>query len=380
MEMPLPSLEAFNAAADSYCDWLTHNKGRAAATIAKYRGHLDRFAAWVVDPPADHRLAPQHTHDPLDPTLQDLERFTGIHAHSLKLSARARRPMVSALRGFFAWHSSNSGTKVNPAAALPQPQAGRPLPRAMSLPQAERLLMQPDVTTLQGVRDACILMLFLGCGFRLRGLANLNESALQFLGDETGREYLVIRVVEKGAKERMQPVPNEAAILLRAYLGHEDLASIPRDLPNGDRVLFVTQRNHSIPAADYYGERRRISATYIQQMMLKHCEDAGLPRSVAHPHALRHLYGTELLESEVDLRDSQVLMGHIDIQSTTIYTHVAHRRLRRAVEKANPLAKMSGPLLESLRSLDRAMTAPAGTRPRPAGVQKSKSPNRDTVR
>ncbi len=362
--MPLPSLEAFNSAAADYFIWLRHNKGRAEATISKYRGLLERYATWVVEPPADPRLAPEETADPLAPTLQDLERFAGIYAHSIKLSARARRPLVSALRGFFAWRAANNAGAPNPAAVLSLPRAGRPLPRAMSLPQAERLLMQPDVTTLQGVRDACILMLFLGCGFRLRGLAALNESALRWVDDDAGVEQLVIRVTEKGSRERMVPVPREAAILLRAYLGHDDLASIPRDLPNGDRVLFVTQHNHNVPPAEYYGARRRISASYIQQMMIKHCEDAGLPRDVAHPHALRHLFGTELLESEVDLRDSQVLMGHVDIQSTTIYTHVAQRRLRKAIDKANPLAKMRGPLLESLRSLDRAISAP-DRHPRP---------------
>lgn len=379
LAMPLPSLEAFRNAVDRYIEWLRMNRGRSAATTVKYRGHLERFGLWVVEPPKELRLAPEQTRDPLQPTSQDLERFAGIYAHSLKLTARARRPMVSALRGFFAWYATNTG-KLNPAAVLPQPRAGRALPRAMSLAQAERLLMQPDIATLQGVRDACILMLFMGCGFRLRGLASLNESALQWLTDESSRDYLVIRVVEKGDNERLVPVPAEAAILLRAYLGHEDLASIPRDLPNGDRVLFITRNNHSVPAADYYGERRRISATYIQQMMLKHCADAGLPRSVAHPHALRHLFGTELLESDVDLRDSQALMGHSDIQSTTIYTHVAHRRLRRELERANPLGKMRGPLLDSLRSLDRAVSGQRAIPASAAGVQKSKSRNRDTVR
>lgn len=376
--MPLPSLEAFPTALDHWCEWLQHNKGRSLATVAKYRGHLERYAEWVLSPPPDPRLAPRDTANPLRPTLQDLERFAGIYAHSLKLTPRSRRPLVSSLRGFFQWLASAEG-RTDPAAALPQPRAGRKLPRAMPLHQAERLLMQPDVTTLQGVRDACILMLFMGCGFRLRGLAAINESALIWTEDPTGRESLSIHVTEKGGRERLQPVPNEAAMLLRAYLGHTDLASIPRELPNGDRVLFVTQHNRSIPAADYYGERRRISATYIQQMMRKHCEDAGLPREVAHPHALRHLFGTELQESEVHPLTQQAIMGHADLASTEIYAHVAMRRMRAAVDRANPLAKMRGPLLESLRSLDRTM-APKGTHPSPAGVQKTGSAKRDTVR
>lgn len=355
--MPDPSLKAFNEALDRWCTWLQMNNGRSKATVTKYRCFLERYAAWVIEPPTDPKLAPQDTVDPMRPTLADLELFAGLYSHSLKLTPRARRPLVSALRGFFAWASSTQPGVANAAAALVQPRAGRPLPKAMQLHHAEKLLMTPDISTWLGVRDSCILMLFMGCGFRLSGLRSLNESALVWHTDDKRREALAIRVVEKGNRERLQPVPREAAMLLRAYLGHEEMRGIPRTLPDGDRVLFVTQNNNTVSPADYYGEARRISATYIQQMVKERCAEAGVPVDVAHPHALRHLFGAELAEDDVSQVTHQTLMGHASADSTEIYAHIAARKLRREVDRANPLAKMKGPLLDSLRSLDRAVKA-----------------------
>lgn len=353
--MPAPSLIAFNSALDTWCTWLEMNNGRATATVTKYRCYLERYATWVIDPPADPKLAPQDTVDPLQPSLADLELFAGLYSHSMKLTPRARRPLVSSLRGFFEWLSSTGKAAGNPAASLVQPKAGRPLPKAMQLHHAEKLLMSPDITTWNGVRDSCILMLFMGCGLRLSGLRRLNESALVWHTDDHRREALAIRVVEKGERERLQPVPREAAMLLRAYLGHDETRAIPRTLPDGDRVLFVTQHNNTVSPADYYGEARRISATYIQQMVKERCEAVGVPTDVAHPHALRHLFGAELAEDDVSQVTHQTLMGHASADSTEIYSHIAARKLRREVERANPLAKMKGPLLDSLRTLDRAV-------------------------
>ena len=368
----MPPLSDFTKHLDTWCEWLTLNHGRSPLTAAKYRQHLVRYAMWVLKPPKDAKLAPEETVDPLNPTAADLERFTGLYAHSLKLTPRARRPLVSALRGFFTWACANRVAPHNPAAALPLPQAGRPLPKAMQLRDAEKLLMQPDITTLLGLRDACILILFMGCGFRLGGLLSLNESSLVWYEHE-GRDCLAIRVMEKGNRERVQPVPNEASMLLRAYLGHEELATIPRTLPNGDRVLFISTNNHTIPAADYYGARRRLHRRSVQDMISDRCDAAGVPADVAHPHALRHLFGAELQEDEIHPLVQQAVMGHASLASTEIYAHIAVRRMRKAIDQANPLAKMRGPLLDSLRTLDRTLGQAKHARSDPRGVQKSKT-------
>lgn len=369
----------FAVALDDWLAWLLHNKGRAAATVSKYRAHLERFAAWYGAPPEDPQLAPIGA-DPLRPSLQDLERFTGLYAHSLKLSHSARRPLVSALRGFFAWLHADGRTSSNPAAVLPQPTAGRPLPIAASLQDAERLLMAPDIETFTGLRDAAMFAVLIGCGLRVSGLVRLNQSALTWWTDDAGREHLVLATTEKGEKERLVPVPREAAMLLRAYLGHDELAAIPRTLPSADAVLFVTVNNRNIPACDYYGEARRMTRGAVLDRIKHHALAAGVPERIAHPHALRHLYGAEMSEDDVPLLTHQQLMGHADPKSTSIYTAIAHRKLRAAVDKSNPLAKMRAPLLDTLRTLGAAIDPSPRTHPRPAGVQKSKTGDRRPAR
>lgn len=362
----------FASAVQDWSAWLLHNAGRSPATVSKYVGHLHRFGAWYTDPPKDPALAPTGR-DPLRPGLDDLERFAGVYAHALKLSPRARRPLVSALRGFFAWLPSckAAGVAGNPAAALPQPKAGKPLPRAASLRDAEQLLMAPDVTTFMGMRDAAILAVLAGCGLRVSGLVRLNDSALTWYDDEQGRECLVLRALEKGDKERLVPVPHEAALLLRAYLGHEELAKIPRTLPDGDAVLFVTTHNRTIPECDYYGEARRMTRAAILDMIKRYAERAGVPEAIAHPHALRHLYGAEMAEDDAPMLTQQALMGHSDPKSTAVYASLAHRKLRRTVDQSNPLAKMRAPLLETLRTLHRATSTPTHAHSGPPALQKS---------
>lgn len=363
--MPLPPENPdFLGALDAWLKWLQFNSGRSPATVTKYRSHLERFCRWYADPPADPKLAPVGE-DPLRPTLSDLELFSGLYAHAvLKLKPRARRPLVSALRGFYAWLGASGRAPGNAAAVLAQPKAGRRLPRAVSLADAERLLMAPDVSTLQGIRDASMLALLMGCGLRRSGLVGLNESSLKWYRDDNGSDRLVIRVLEKGDKERLVPVPNEASLLVRAYLGHGDLVDIDRTLPNGDSVLFVSLRNRLIPDCDYHGEARRLSPDGVFDAVKRAAEVAGVDPAIAHPHALRHLYGAELSEDDVPVLTMQALFGHADPKSTEIYTLIADRKLRKVVDKSSPLAKMRGPLLDSLRSLERATRHTTGTRSR----------------
>jgi site-specific recombinase XerD len=217
-----------------------------------------------------------------------------------------------------------------------------------------------------------MLSMLIGCGLRVSGLVGLNDSTLLWYQD-AGRERLVVKVTEKGKKERLIPVPGEAAMLLRAYLGHEELQAIPRTLPSGDAVLFVTVNNRTIPACDYYGEARRMTRAAVLAMVKRHGERAQVSASILHPHALRHLYGAELTEDDTPVLTQQALMGHADPKSTAVYAGLAHRKLRATVDKSNPLAKMRAPLLDTLRSLGRAIEPAAHVRSRPAAAQKSKS-------
>lgn len=324
-----------------WLEWFEHNQGRSAGSVNKYLAYLRNLASW---------LQKTRSKKLVDADKKDLEEYTGLEAHRSGMSPRSRRPLVAAIRGFYKWALDQWYVKENPAALLPYPTSGRRLPRPMSLENAEKLMMQPDLDEFIGVRDAAILSMFIGCGLRLSGMVALNESNLVFMNHE-GQEWLLIRVVEKGNKERVIPAPHETRLLLRAYLGHPELSKIDRSLPDGDRVLWVSMANRSVPEHEYYGENRRLSHRSIGEMIEKYGDQAGIPRSECRPHALRHLYGTELTEDNVQQNKIQVLLGHSDPKSTGIYQHVAMRSLMKEVARSNPLAKMKTPVTELTKTL-----------------------------
>lgn len=316
------------------------NDGVANRTVRAYRDCLARFELWLAD------------RDPLLMRGDDLLVFCGPYLHkALGLSPVSRTPYVAVIREFYRWAGAVRGLiRKNPAEAVPYPRKGRKLPRVLSLDNAERLMWAPDFDTFEGVRDAAMLSLLIGCGLRVSGLVRLNEGHIvtQIVD---GEPRLALRPTEKGAKERLVPVPREADLLLRVYLEHPTLAEIVRDTDDGDRVLFVTVRNRHVPAHLYYGESRRFSARGVLLMIQRHGKAAAIPPDQLHPHALRHLYGTELAEADVDLLERQNLMGHVDPKSTSIYTHLAMRKLTRSVDKGNPLSKVSTPASALLSQL-----------------------------
>lgn len=319
---------------------LQFNKGRSEATITKYRNFLDRLLAW----------SKLNELELIKLDIKSLEEFTGTIAHEQGLTPRSRRPMVAAIRGFYEYLLKDGTVSANPASTLPYPQIGKKLPVPMSLKNAERLIMQPGLETFAGLRDTAIITLFVGTGIRLSGLTSINESDLVFV-DIEGQEWLILKVLEKGDKERLIPVPHEARHLIRAYLAHPDLVKIDRTLSDGDRVLFVSLKNRNVKPHNYHGEVRRISNSGIQQMFTKHATDAGLPGNQRHPHSLRHLFGTELAENDVQDSVRQALMGHADPASTQIYTHLAARKLAQEIARANPLTRINTPMTSITKEL-----------------------------
>jgi len=319
---------------------LQYNKGRSKLTIKKYKSFLDRLLAWSKK--EDLKF--------LELDIKNLEKFTGTFAHEQGLTPRSRRPLVAAIRGFYKYLLKNKKIQSNPATTLPYPQIGRRLPVAMSIKNAERLVMQPSLETFAGLRDTAIITLFIGTGIRLGGLTGLNESNLVFTSIE-GQEWLILKVLEKGEKERLIPVPHEARHLIRAYLAHPDITKIDRTLPTGDKVLFISLGNKNVKPHEYHGERRRMSDSGIQKMIVKHAAAAGLPRNQQHPHSLRHLFGTELAENDVQESVRQALMGHANPASTQIYTHLAARKLAQSVDKANPLNQINTPMTAITKEL-----------------------------
>lgn len=323
-------------------EWKRYNKGSSKRTVEAYSAALERLVKFL-----DGR-------DLLGVTTDDLDLFTGLWLHKQGVSAVSRRPYIAAVREFYKWLASGKAVASDPAVSISYPKAGRKLPSMMTLDNAEKLMWAPDFSTFAGVRDAAILSLLLGCGLRREGISTLNESNLittDFKGD---RRY-VLKVIEKGDKERTMPVPREVDMVLRLYIEHEDLLAIDRSLGNGDKVLFVSLNNMTVPPHQYIGERRRMAPKAVWEILKKHGKHAGIPDDQMHPHAMRHLFGTELLESDVDLLIRQELLGHVDAKSTAIYTHLAMRKKMAESDRANPFTKIRTPVGDLISKFKRTV-------------------------
>ncbi len=329
----------FKESVQAFLQWKRINKNRSARTIEVYGLGLRRLEEFFGD------------RDPMAATHDELVLWSGkwLHDKGLK-DPLSRKTHVAACREFYRWAASRGHIKKNPAATLAQARVGRRLPAVMTLEAAERLMWAPDYSTFMGVRDAAMLGLLIGCGLRVSGMVGLNESNL-ITEVIDGQPRLVLQVKEKGEKDRRIPVPVQADLLLRLYLEHPDLAEVDRGLADGDRVLFVSTRNRNVPAHEYRGASRRISRKAVVAVIKRLGAVAGIDGKVLHPHAMRHLYGTELAEDDVPTNTASKLLGHSDPKSTQLYEHLAMRKMTRVTDKANPLAKVRTPVSDLLARL-----------------------------
>lgn len=328
-------------------DWLIYMesmRGRSVRTIETYRTALKLLREFMQGKPL------------VEADAAELETYCGLWLHRKGKIASGRKPYISAVRGFYAWLDSQKHVKGNTAERLEHPITGRPLPRTITLANAEKLMWAPDMGTFIGIRDAAMLSLLIGCGLRVSGLTGLNEGDLQVVEIEC-QPRLTIRTTEKGERTRIMPVPREAEMLLRVYMGHEELARIDRNTKNrsghADKVLFVSVRSTRLAAHDHIGERRRLTRKAVHDVIQRYGKRLEIPKSQLHPHAMRHLFGTELQEDDTPTLAIQDLMGHADPKSTAIYAQLAMRKKMATVDKAAPLAKMKTPVSELLKRLPR---------------------------
>ncbi|MDP1671913.1 MAG: tyrosine-type recombinase/integrase, partial [Burkholderiales bacterium] len=308
---------------EQFLEFKRRNRGRALRTVQIYRLALEQLQEYM------------RGKDLLDADQDDLVGFTGPWLAKRNVLANSRRPYVAAVRQFYQWLFNQQLLDRNPSHGVPYPRTGSKLPRVISLANIERLISAPDLHTFVGVRDCAMIALLAGCGLRVSGLVNLNAGHV-LTQKVDGRDRMFIRVREKGDKERLVPVPAEADLQLRVYMEHPMLKTIDRMLPDGDQVLFVSTRNRTASARETRGERLRLTRQSVLKMIAKYGRPLGIPDDQLHPHAMRHLYGTEMAEHDVHLLVQQQLMGHADPKSTQIYTLIAMRKLVREVDRANP--------------------------------------------
>lgn len=324
-------------------DWLEHTLGRSGNTINVYHGHLLRLADFLGE--LGKGL--------LEAKRADLEEFVGAYAHDLGIALRSRKPLIAAVRKFYTWLKLTERREDNPAQYLLYPTVGRPLPRVLPKIHAEDLMKSCDLKTLVGVRDAALMGFLMGLGLRVSGLESLNLSSLSMHSLDDGRLQMMCKVVEKGKKERILPVPSVTQALLGMYLTHPERQRVSSlaILPDGDAVLFLQVNRGSCPLHEWHGERMRLGARAIQHMLERRGAKAGVPRNLLNPHAMRHFFGTEMAEHEVDLRRIQLLMGHSKLDTTAVYLHTAVRKLTTTMDEASPIQHLDWELAKVIKVL-----------------------------
>ncbi|MFH1843956.1 MAG: site-specific tyrosine recombinase XerD [bacterium] len=299
------SAAGWDRAVTAFLSFASAEKGLAPNSLAAYRRDLVALQTWA----GENRIAtPGKVRD------ADLRRF--LLAVSERLAARSRARLVSTLHGFFRFLTTEGLVRRDPTLTLLAPRTGRKLPRVLSLAQIELLLAAPSGHEPVVLRDRTLLELLYGCGLRVSELCGVDVTDLDW--DDT-----CLRVRGKGSKQRVVPVGTPALQAVRGYLdrGRPQLTG-----KRSTAALLLNQRG---------GRLSRVSAWQI----LKHWSAAAGLDSEITPHTLRHTYATHLLEGGADLRAVQELLGHADISTTEIYTHIDRTFLLAAYRAAHPRAR-----------------------------------------
>ncbi|MBV2192497.1 MAG: site-specific tyrosine recombinase XerD [Azonexus sp.] len=299
----MPPRPADLAEIDNFCDALWLEDGLAKATLDSYRSDLGRLAGWLAE----------HGHEALlDSRETTLTAFIAHLAKHTRASSQAR--YLSTLRRFYRWQVGRGRLVSDPTLKLANPSLPSRLPKVMSEKQVEALLDAPDLDTPLGLRDRAMLETIYATGLRVSELVNLKLH-------EVGLADGVLRALGKGSKERLVPLGQLAIDWITRYL-HEARP----DILHGQQsdALFVTARGGAMTRQAFW------------QLIKRYALVAGIDPARLSPHVLRHAFATHLLNHGADLRVVQLLLGHADISTTQIYTHVARERLKSLHAEHHP--------------------------------------------
>lgn len=290
-----------SAEIESFLDFCRIEKGLARTSIESYRIDLERFAAFI---PQDANLA--------DPAL--LRRYVDS-LHQAKMASRSIARHLSTIRNFYR-HLLEKGTlQTDPTIVLTSPKHWQRIPKYLTSKQLSDLIAAPDASKPQGLRDRAMLEFLYATGLRVSELCQVRVS-------EVETKMGVVRVLGKGNKHRIVPVGRAALKATEQYLAE----GRPKLLKGrSSPYLFVTNRGSAMTRQAFWN------------LLANHGKRAGIFHNLT-PHVLRHTFATHLLEGGADLRSVQTMLGHADISTTQIYTHVLRSRLRRTVDEHHPRA------------------------------------------
>jgi len=288
---------------DQFIDTIWSEKGLSRLTLDAYRRDLKLFAVWL-----DKRQLGL-----LEASQSVILKYLSERAEQKK-SARSNARLLSTLKQYYRFQLRCGQRADNPTELISAPKLNRLLPDSLSEMDCERLLEAPDIDSTYGLRDRAMLELMYSSGLRVSELVSLQINQLnQNLG--------LIRLIGKGSKERVTPVGEEALYWLKKYIAKGRPGLIKPQRLND--ALFLSSRGTAITRQAFW------------QHIKKYLTVAGLKDSYT-PHSLRHAFATHLLNNGADLRTVQMLLGHSNLSTTQIYTHVAQARLQALHEKHHP--------------------------------------------
>jgi len=289
----------------AFLDFLDIECGLARNTCLAYSSDLTDLAAYLLSCGIDNWQTP---------TQADLLGWLRSLREASRAPTTIARRIISA-RVFFRFLTAEGFRERDPSATLDLPRLWRRLPGVLSLPQIERLLEAPDLSTALGLRNAAILEAFYATGGRVSEIAGLRQQDLHL-------SYGFVRLFGKGSKERLVPFGKRAREALERYI--EQVR--PALDKHGDESVFLTKSGNPMRRETYW------------RLIKRYCRVAGIPVRGISPHTLRHSFATHLLEMGADLRSVQEMLGHATIQSTQLYTHVDRRRLKKQHSQFHPRA------------------------------------------
>jgi len=299
-------------AVGNFLNYLAVEKGYSENTILAYRNDLYQLAEFIEEEAIKSGIIPPWAGFNRQSMLSYM---LNLKERGYVATTVARK--VAAVKSFFDFMVAEGIIKTSPTEGVSSPKIGKSLPKPISVSQARSLIEQPSkLSTPEAKRDTAMLQLLYASGMRVSELVSLNLTDIDTKGG-------YVRCFGKGHKERMIPIAPQAASTLEEYINEARPKLAPK---SGETALFLNRR----------GER--LTRQGLWQILKGYAKEAGLEAQVT-PHTLRHSFATHMLSGGADLRSVQQLLGHVNISTTQVYTHLTSEHVRRTYEKSHPRAK-----------------------------------------
>ncbi|WP_417446802.1 site-specific tyrosine recombinase XerD [Kangiella sp.] len=287
---------------EQFCDQVWMEQGLSDATLSSYRSDLKLFNQWL------HKQGK----DLVSSSAYDIQQYLA-ERYTQQYSSRSTARFLSSARKFYRYLLQLNQIKVDPTQQIDSPKIQPPVPKSLSEDEVDNLLSQPNLDTALGLRDKAMLELLYSSGLRITELISVEMNQIGF-------QQGVMRVIGKGNKERLVPIGEEALQAIAQYIRHGRAELAHEKVCDW---LFLSTRG-----------QRMTRQTFWHRIKV-YAKTAGIRKHLS-PHTLRHAFATHLLNHGADLRTLQMLLGHSDLSTTQIYTHVAKERLKQLHSEHHP--------------------------------------------